>query len=114
MTEHSAHDLGRSYDCRTPGCTGTAKSATGMYAYLCDTHAAEKKNSSGPRKSPTAGTTGGGFMADLARLKQLARQADKTRATAEDLVGKALVAKKTADTAGDDYQRALREALAGQ
>lgn len=50
-------------------------------------------------------------MADLARLQQLAKDADKARAKAETLTRQALAAKKEAETAASYYQQALRDAI---
>ncbi len=33
MAELAAAEATRTYDCKTPGCTGTAKSGTGRHAY---------------------------------------------------------------------------------
>jgi hypothetical protein len=34
MTEtYSGHELARTFDCQTPGCTGTARAKTGRHAY---------------------------------------------------------------------------------
>src|SRR6266849_10231574 len=32
----SGHELAKSFDCRTPGCTGEARSATGRHAYCTE------------------------------------------------------------------------------
>lgn len=113
LTETSAHELGGSFDCRVPGCVNTAVSSKGIYAYLCDSHTAEKrrKNAAAPAPAPAAG---GGFTGNLAELQRLARRADKTRADAKALTEKALVAKRVADGAAEMYRRALREAVGEQ
>lgn len=115
MTEHSAHDLGGSFDCKRPGCDGTATVANGPYAYLCARHIDERRREIGTNPpAPRPPAAGGGFTGKLAELQRLARRADKARADAKALTEKALAAKHAADGAAETYRRALREAVGEQ
>lgn len=110
MSTDVTNNVGHTRDCKIAGCTEPATAAVGMYALLCTKHADEKRRTSQPRQQ-AAPTTGGGFVADLNRLLQLAKDADKARTKAEALTRQALAAKKEAETAASYYQQALRDAI---
>lgn len=58
--ELNAHDAARHFDCKRPGCTEAARSDRGTYAYLCDTHKAERRTElglDGPSPRPLRAVT---------------------------------------------------------
>lgn len=52
-----AHDVTKTYDCKTPGCTGEAKSATGRHAYCL--HCRVVRGTALPDGTPLPGTLEG-------------------------------------------------------
>ena len=107
MGEHSAAELGTSYDCKAFGCTREARSTRGVYAY-CDEHrAAEVWKEKPEAPKPTRGT----FSEKVRELERAAKAADRARTEATNLTERALKAKAEAD-ARERELRALAAELA--
>ena len=107
----SAHELARTYDCKVPGCDGDAKTNTGLYAYLCERHTAERKKAT-PAQRPTP-SKNGHTVAQLRGLTRMAREVDRLQEKATQATTVALAAKRAYEEAHARYELALREAIGG-
>jgi hypothetical protein len=114
MTDTHGHDVAATHDCRTPHCTGEARSSVGRYAYCtpCQINRGTA-NPDGTSKSTSPrmpqSTNGGGLAAGLDELKGLAKRADKADAQAKQLTIKALAANAEADKLRREFARLMRE-----
>lgn len=105
MSDVTAH-FEHTRNCRVANCPNEAKTANGIYAYLCDEHISAKK-----RDSNRAAPSTDGLAGSLTELRRLARQADRLTATAKKLTEQALAAKANAERTTTEYRRLLRETI---
>lgn len=105
-TSVSANDVGRSFDCKTPGCDGVAKSDRGPYCY-CDRCRSRRGMSTGINAVADPSS----LLGKLNRMRTLARQADRARTKAEKLTREALAAKREADRLSGEFQTLAREMM---
>lgn len=117
----SAQEATRTIDCRAPGCTNTAATDRGIYAYLCDQHADQKRRtgvSPRPSDAQSAGgsprrTSGPGdsLEAKVKELGKLGRDADRARAKAKKAAESALKLKAAADALEQTFRARTRELM---
>lgn len=110
MTEENGHSLAATYDCKSPNCTGTARSRVGRYSYCDDCQ--HRRGTRLPDGRPTSQITkreGGTLVEKLDSMKALARQADAADAKARKLTKQALEAKAKADALRQQVAAAMRE-----
>jgi hypothetical protein len=99
-----------SYDCQAFGCTNTARSQRGPWAY-CDEHRGKEVEKK-PRKREQYRDMldpGASFSDKLHHLRNLARNADRARAKARRATIDALAAKQSADETAAAFYAACRQ-----
>jgi hypothetical protein len=98
-----------SYDCKAVGCTNTARSQRGPWAY-CDEHRGKEVEKK-PREREAYRhflDPGASFSDKLHALRNLARNADRARARARKATVEALAAKEQADETAAAFRTACR------
>lgn len=104
-------EVAYSYDCKAYGCTKSARSQRGPWAY-CDEHRGVQGIEKKPRRreqyrdflDPEAS-----FSEKLHGLRNLARNADRARARARKAAVDALAAKRLSDEAAGAFYAACRK-----
>ena len=112
MTTHSAAELGTTYDCKVPSCTGETTVIRGRFAYLCDEHRAiAVREGAAAALQPQPQVSRGTFADKVKELDRAAKLADRTRAEAVKATEKALEAKAEADARELEFRALARELM---
>lgn len=114
MAEHTAEELGTTYDCQEYGCTEPARSRVGRYS-RCDRHRLEREQSAEPKAAKSNGHANGkpagAFALRIKELDRAARAADRARAAAVAATQKALDAKNQADEKEREFRALARDLM---
>lgn len=117
----TAHDATSSFDCKTPGCTGEARSNRGKYAYLCDHCIRTKKaDEPAPQPRPRATTPTESFEQAAKQLVPIGKKVDRAFAAADrakeackPAIQRAQAAKEHAEQIKREFFDAVRALLDG-
>jgi hypothetical protein len=99
----NGNELGKTYNCKTPGCVNESRSSVGRHAYCpsCQERRA--------REAPAAVGGVGDFVQRVNSLKTLATAVDRARAKAKHATQAALKAEAAADAAEQQLRAAVRD-----